>query len=134
MKNDNPDTLPETERTRWLETHAEDVFLPSVRVLLQWRDVEFAVDQGGVVASEAHAMWANWATPGSPTRLSAEDDIVPADRQPAYPLESSWAIQKMPTAEPRQPSRGGWWFVGGLVAGAALVWIYASMQGISLLG
>lgn len=136
MKNENPDTLPDTEQTRWMETHAEDVFLPSVRVQLNWRDVEFAVEQGAIVATQAHVLWANWAMPGNSTRLGTEDDDIPEpDTGPV--LESSWARQPMPLTRPLHAKRrlkGGWWFVFGLLAGAALVWVYASVRGISLLG
>ena len=132
MKNDNPDTFPEAEQTRWMETHAEDVFLPSVRVQLHWHDVESAVGQGGIVATQAHAMWATWAMPGSPTRMGSEDSPV-SESQPAS-LESTWSKRPMPPARQARRSGGGWWFLTGLVAGAAAVWVYASVRGISLLG
>lgn len=67
--NDNPDTMPTGEPTRWEITQTEDVFLPSVRVQLGWHDVEAAVEAGAIQPSEAHALWASWATPGSPLRV-----------------------------------------------------------------
>ncbi|QHE85373.1 DUF2157 domain-containing protein [Hydrogenophaga sp. BPS33] len=69
--NENPDTVPAVEPTRWEITQAEDVFLPSVRVQIGWSDVEAAVARGAVLQSEAHALWASWATPGSPLRVVA---------------------------------------------------------------
>ena len=43
MNKDNPDTMPGEEPSRWEITQAEDVFLPSVRVQISWRDVQTAV-------------------------------------------------------------------------------------------
>ena len=119
MKKDNPDTFPEAEHTRWQETLAEDVFLPSVRVQLNWSDVESAVSQGAIVPQQAHALWANWAMPGSHTRLSGE--APPAMRSSAYAptpstLESNWVDRPMPTIE----RRGGGSLVLGFVAGAVV--------------
>ena len=137
MKKDNPDTFPEDEQTRWLETHAEDVFLPSVRVLLNWRDVESAVEQGGIVATQAHSLWATWAMPGSPTRLGSEG-TVPSAPVPSPFLESTWAAKRpMPPtrserAQARQPV--GLWFGAGLALGVALVWGFAVFRGVALLG
>ena len=71
MNNDNPDTMPTDEPTRWEITQTEDVFLPSVRVQLGWRDVEAAVESGAIQPTEAHALWASWASPGSPLRVGA---------------------------------------------------------------
>ncbi|OGB19590.1 MAG: hypothetical protein A2W72_01365 [Burkholderiales bacterium RIFCSPLOWO2_12_67_14] len=114
MITDDPDTMPDAEDTRWLETHADDVFLPSVRVQLAWRDVEAAVERGAIVPSEAHALWASWAMPGSPTRVVAPSTTpVPEPRpEPAeLPLEST-LISPMPRmveaaapVEPFQPVR-----------------------------
>lgn len=137
MKKDNPDTFPEAEQTRWLETHAEDVFLPSVRVLINWRDVESAVEQGGIVAAQAHSLWANWAMPGSPTRLGSEG-TAPSAPASSPSLESTWAANRPmpPTRSERAQSRQpvGLWFGAGLVLGVALVWGFAAFRGISLLG
>lgn len=109
MITDDPDTMPDAEDTRWLETHADDVFLPSVRVQLAWRDVEAAVERGAIVPSEAHALWASWAMPGSPTRVVAPS-TAPAPKprpEPAeLPLESTLIspMQRMvevaPSVEP----------------------------------
>jgi uncharacterized protein YfaP (DUF2135 family) len=71
MNKDNPDTVVMDEQAHWQTTQLEDVFLPSVRVQLTWADVESAVDQGAIVPAQAHTLWANWALPGSATRLGA---------------------------------------------------------------
>lgn len=70
MTRDNPDTISmEESHSDWQATQVEDVFLPSVRVQLSWRDVEDAVAHGAVVPAEAHSLWATWAMPGAPTRV-----------------------------------------------------------------
>jgi hypothetical protein len=102
MNKDAPDTFPEAEQTRWQETVAEDVFLPSVRVQLNWRDVEAAVAQGAIVPQQAHALWANWAMPGSPTRLSVDAPDGHRSSGPYAPtstLESNWIDRPMPEIE-----------------------------------
>jgi hypothetical protein len=53
----------------WAATQVDDVFLPSVRVQLYWKDVESAVERGAVVPQEAHALWAGWASPVSGLRV-----------------------------------------------------------------
>jgi len=78
MNTDNPDTMPGEEPTRWEITQTEDVFLPSVRVQIGWHDVEAAVEAGAIQPSEAHALWASWATPGSPLRVSAASPVPTA--------------------------------------------------------
>ena len=65
---DNPDTFVMDEQSEWQSTQVDDVFLPSVQVLIRWSDVEAAVESGAVVPSEAHGLWAAWAAPGSPLR------------------------------------------------------------------
>lgn len=137
MNKDNTDTFPESEHTRWLETHAEDVFLPSVRVQIKWHDVESAVENGGIVATQAHSLWATWATPGSPTRLGSEGE-APSGPMPLPPLESSWGTGRpMPPTRSAQAPAGrpvGLWFGAGVVLGAVLVWGFAMIRGVSLLG
>lgn len=68
---DNPDTVIVDEQTHWEATQMEDVFLPSVRVQVSWADLEKAVSAGAVVPTQAHALWAAWAAPGSSTRVGA---------------------------------------------------------------
>jgi hypothetical protein len=107
MNTEASDTFPEAEQTRWQETLAEDVFLPSVRVQLNWRDVEAAVAQGAIVPQQAHALWANWAMPGSETRLSssAASDVPRAsDLETPSTLESNWSDRR-PMPEIERPSR-----------------------------
>lgn len=70
MHNDNPDTIA-IEESQWHSTVVDDVFLPSVRVQLGWKDVEAAVESGAVVPQHAHALWAGWASPMSGLRVAA---------------------------------------------------------------
>lgn len=84
MNKDNPDTMPGEDLPRWETTKAEDVFLPSVRVQISWHDVQAAVEEGAIVPTAAHALWASWATPGSPLRVKAAPDV---DTHP-QPLEA----------------------------------------------
>lgn len=65
---DNPDTFVMDDQTEWEATQVDDVFLPSVQVLIGWREVEAAVERGAIVPAEAHGLWAGWAAPGSPLR------------------------------------------------------------------
>ncbi|MFN3494478.1 MAG: hypothetical protein ACK40L_08230 [Hydrogenophaga sp.] len=76
MNQDNPDTLS-LDESEWDPTQMDDVFVPSVRVRLAWTDVEAAVQRGEIVPAAAHALWAHWASPGSPTRLSAAAAAAP---------------------------------------------------------
>lgn len=119
MHKEASDTFPEAEQTRWQETVAEDVFLPSVRVQLNWSDVEAAVAQGAIVPQQAHALWANWAMPGSPTRLSG--DGLNGQRNPAFvesgTLESARVSRPMP--EIQRSSRLP--LIAGFVLGALVV-------------
>lgn len=70
MHNDNPDTIA-IEDSHWMNTEVDDVFLPSVRVQLAWKDVEAAVESGAVLPQQAHALWAGWASPLSGLRVGA---------------------------------------------------------------
>jgi hypothetical protein len=128
MNKEASDTFPEDEHTRWQETLAEDVFLPTVRVQLNWRDVEAAVALGAIVPQQAHALWANWAMPGSSTRLSggASEDPMPAPVESPSSLESNWPDRR-PMPEIEKPSRlpGGVWFVAGAAVALLAAWGYA---------
>lgn len=141
MTQDNPDTISMEEPTSdWQATQVEDVFLPSVRVQLAWRDVEEAVANGAVVPSEARSLWATWALPGAPTRVVsvstpepayenggtdsgfASDSIFENTRQGGDSL-----FREMPALKSGS-ARGGVlaglvWMLGGLVAGAGLTWV-----------
>ncbi|WP_382328500.1 hypothetical protein ACFJGX_12655 [Hydrogenophaga sp. UC242_50] len=104
--NDNPDTMPTDEPTRWEITQTEDVFLPSVRVQLGWRDVEAAVESGAIQPAEAHALWASWASPGSPLRVAAgaspSPSVVPTAAELAQEdLAAGWAA---PPAQAPRPA------------------------------
>jgi hypothetical protein len=126
MKKDAPDTFPEAEQTRWMETVADDVFLPSVRVQLTWRDVEAAVDQGAIVPQQAHALWASWAMPGSSTRLSTEAPMGKRSNEFGAPstLESAWTGRPMPEIErpSRLPAILGFLFGALVVLGAVALY------------
>ena len=128
MNTEASDTFPEAEQTRWQETLAEDVFLPSVRVQLNWRDVEAAVAQGAIVPQQAHALWANWAMPGSETRLSASAFDVPrtSDHETPSTLESNWSDRR-PMPEIERPSRLP--LVVGFVMGALVTLAVAVLFG-----
>jgi hypothetical protein len=92
MNADNPDTLLMQEQSEWAVTQMDDVFLPSVRVQLGWKDVEDAVARGAIVPAQAHGLWAIWAAPGSPLRRSlgtpdhASGSIHPEPIWPDAPL------------------------------------------------
>ncbi len=92
MNKDNPDTMPGEDLPRWETTKAEDVFLPSVRVQISWHDVQAAVEEGAIVPTAAHALWASWATPGSPLRVKAAPDV---DTHP-QPLEALAPVHRGP--------------------------------------
>ena len=134
MNNEASDTFPQDEQTRWQETLAEDVFLPTVRVQLSWNDVETAVAQGAIVPQQAHALWANWATPGSPTRLSSAATDAPMETfaQASMPgtLESHWPDRR-PMPELSKPNRmsGLTGFLIGAVVMLAAVMIYQRVWG-----
>ena len=128
MNKEASDTFPEGEQTRWQETLAEDVFLPSVRVQLSWRDVEAAVAQGAIVPQQAHALWANWAMPGSETRLSSSASEAPREDAFDTPssLESHWSDRR-PMPEIERPSRLP--LVVGFVIGVVVTLVGAVLLG-----
>ena len=98
---DNPDTFVMDDQSEWEATQVDDVFLPSVQVLIRWSDVEAAVSRGAIVPTEAHGLWASWAAPGSPLRrgagsveraylsTQAEDDADEDDPMPFQPQAGS---------------------------------------------
>jgi len=105
MNTDNPETVSMDEPTRWAETVADDVFQPTVKVQLHWSDIEAAVEQGAVLPQHAHALWAGWAMPGSPTRVnqaaieSRESSFPAALSDPPY-LEKLRQLRSQPLPEP----------------------------------
>ena len=113
MNKDSPDTIAMDE-TQWAATHVDDVFLPSVRVQLGWREVDAAVTQGAIVPQHAHALWAAWASSTSGLRVGATG-MAPAFESTL--AEQSWD-ESAPAAEPGALQKYG--LVLGLVAGAAL--------------
>ncbi|WP_439587909.1 DUF2157 domain-containing protein [Hydrogenophaga sp.] len=118
MNKDAPDTMPGEEPPRWQITKTEDVFLPSVRVQLTWRDVEAAVEQGAILPAEAHALWASWAAPGSPQRVAAPPAV---DTQP-QPLEAlpSPAAPSPVHASPVFSFTNTLYYFGGMLAIGAM--------------
>jgi hypothetical protein len=77
MSKDFANTVLMWEPTRNHGSNFDDIFDPDVKVLLSWRDVEAAVEVGAVVPSEAYALWAFWAAPGSPVRLAGQAVLQP---------------------------------------------------------
>lgn len=113
MHNDSPDTIA-IEDTQWVATEVDDVFLPSVRVQLSWKNVEAAVESGAVVPRQAHALWAAWASPTSGLRVGS------SGMAPAFaPTQSDTQLQDLPMPEtPGLLQRHGLWL--GLAAGVVL--------------
>lgn len=89
MNKDNPDTFSMGDQSEWEVTQMDDMFLPSVQVVVRWSDVETAVARGAIVPSQAHGLWAVWAAPGSPMRRigvaieQAYQPTQPEDTEPA---------------------------------------------------
>lgn len=87
MNKDSPDTFVMEDASEWEATQVDDVFLPSVQVQLGWREVEAAVARGAIVPTQAHALWAAWAAPGSPLRRgvgSVERAYQSTQAEPAW--------------------------------------------------
>lgn len=113
MNNDSPDTIA-MEETQWAATHVDDVFLPSVRVQLGWRELEAAVEQGAIVPQHAHALWAGWASATSGLRVGATG--VVRGFEPTL-AEQNWDETTQPPAPGALQKYG---LLLGLVAGAVL--------------
>lgn len=118
MNKDGADTMVMDE-TQWQATHVDDVFLPSVRVQLTWKDVEAAVERGAVVPQQAHALWAGWASPTSGLRVGVggvapafETTVVDEPAEAETETEASGPLQ-----------RHGIGLVVGLVMGAGAAWL-----------
>lgn len=123
-KDHDSDTLQmEVEANRWAETQADDVFDPGVRVMLNWRDVENAVERGAVVPAQAHALWAGWASQSSPQRVeptaaaasAAEPKSKPTPMHMPAPAPALPVVQQV-AATPKGSSAGV--LIGLTVAGA----------------
>lgn len=118
MNKDGADTMVMDE-TQWQATHVDDVFLPSVRVQLSWKDLEAAVERGAVVPQQAHALWAGWASPTSGMRVGAGG--LATAFQPTV-LDEPAEVDPEPEASgPLQ--RHGIGLVVGLVMGAGAAWL-----------
>ena len=120
---DNPDTFVMDEQSEWQSTQVDDVFLPSVQVLIRWSDVEAAVESGAVVPSEAHGLWAAWAAPGSPLRR-----VGAAVDQPYLPTQVEDTVaDDLPDELPPAHQGGGMkqvvMLLVGALAGAALMFV-----------
>ena len=120
---DNPDTFVMDEQSEWQSTQVDDVFLPSVQVLIRWSDVEAAVESGAVVPAEAHGLWAAWAAPGSPLRrggVAVDPSYLPTQ------VEDTVADDR-PDELPPAHQGGGMkqvvMLLVGAVAGAALMFV-----------
>lgn len=118
MNKDNPDTFVMEDQSEWEATQVDDVFLPSVQVLIRWSDVEAAVARGAIVPAEAHGLWASWAAPGSALRRMGQ--IVEQPFQSTQPPDS-----EMDDLPPLPPPAGGIkqvvMLLIGVVVGAALM-------------
>ena len=75
MSQDFPNTVLMWASTRDEGSNYEELFDPEVKVLLNWKDIEAAVEVGAVVPSEAYSLWAYWAAPGSPPRMAAQEAL-----------------------------------------------------------
>lgn len=113
MTQDDPDTVPLTAATRWSDTQQDDLFGPAVRVTLSWKDVEAAVEQGAVLPSMAHTLWAYWATPGSPTRVVPTFRVQELAPPPAAPVV-------VPPSGPRFSFTNTLYYFGGMLAIGAM--------------
>ena len=113
MNKDNPDTFVMEDQTEWEATQVDDVFLPSVQVLIGWRDIETAVSRGAIVPTEAHGLWASWAAPGSSLRRGAGA----VDRAYQSTQADETELDELP---PLQPQGGGVRQVVMLLIGAAV--------------
>jgi hypothetical protein len=120
MSKDNPDTFPMEESTGWESTQMDDVFQPSVRVLLSWRDLEAAAERGAVVSGQVHGLWAAWAAPGSPLRRQAgalENGFVSTRNEP------TWSEELPDTDGPPSLGLALRALVAGVVIGAVAVYL-----------
>lgn len=120
---DNPDTFVMDEQSEWQSTQVDDVFLPSVQVLIRWSDVEAAVESGAVVPAEAHGLWAAWAAPGSPLRRIS---VAVDQSYPPTQVQDTLA-DDLPDDLPPAHQGGGIrqvvMLLVGAVAGAALMFV-----------
>jgi len=74
-----PDTIASWQNTTAADLPSGNIFNPDIRVQLSWADIEDAVERGAIVPSEAHALWALWASSDSPQRVLADQTAVTRD-------------------------------------------------------
>jgi len=127
MNQDFPNTVTLWEPTHYEDTRADDVFLPYVRVLISWADIESAVNAGAIVPSEAHVLWSHWAAAGSPTREAANalarpgaapgkaPDIAVEPPEPPEP-----PVPRAHASGPRFSFTNTLYYFGGMVAIGAM--------------
>lgn len=121
MRNDSgPDTIA-IEETQWQHTQLDDVFLPSVRVQLAWKDVEAAVERGAVVPQKAHALWAGWASPTSGMRVGGQGVALADGASRVDPRHEDLTAPDRPGPLQRHGLVLG--LVAGCVLGAAGAWL-----------
>lgn len=80
MSNKFPDTVACWQDTRIADVPSANIFDPAVRVQLHWSDIEEAVERGAIVPSQAHALWAFWASSDSPQRVADASAAAPNER------------------------------------------------------
>ena len=121
MDRDGPATIQvEDDPAQWEPTQVDDVFLPSVRVSLNWSEIEKAVERGAVVPSEAHALWASWAAPGSPLRQTVMARPMPTEFHTTIPAVSGFEKNR---ASPPSLALRVLGPLAGMVVGALLTWL-----------
>jgi hypothetical protein len=95
-------------------SHAQDVFGPSVRVQLAWRDLEAAVAAGVIVPSVARSLWDTWAASGAPTRVGPTGVSAPPPPGTAHSPRPARA------SGPRFSFTNTLYYFGGLLAIGAM--------------
>ncbi|MCB2016991.1 MAG: hypothetical protein KDF54_05705 [Hydrogenophaga sp.] len=120
---DNPDTFVMEDQSEWQATQVDDVFLPSVQVMVRWADIEAAVENGAVVPAEAHGLWAGWAAPGSPMRRMGA--AVEQSYRVSVPPDADTVADELPFSPPAPAGgmRQVVMLLVGVVAGAALMYV-----------
>lgn len=122
MHNDSPDTIA-IEDSHWMNTELDDVFLPSVRVQLGWKDLEAAVERGAVVPQQAHALWASWASPLSGLRVGADAAEVAPALAPTQAKDARYDAPAPPPPGVLQRLGLPLGLLAGVVLGAAGAWL-----------
>jgi hypothetical protein len=140
MNKDFEETVAIWEPTRYQETRADDVFLPSVRVTLAWSDIEAAVEAGAIVPSEAHALWAHWAMSGSLTHAHSAGAAAKSGAATVPIGLEAPPTRPAPLGGPRFGFTNTLYYFGGMVAIGAmslfmtLGWQSFGAWGLALIG